>query len=130
MQCRETVQPDHPIELAKGFPNRGFVADVVTGGEDVRGIETNAEPFRFTHVGDDGGEMLEAIAETRALAGRGLERDSGFDFRQAGEDLIERANYFREARGLSRAEMRSGMHEKKRHLELVRADEFFRRRAI
>ena len=74
-------------------------------------------------------ESLRWSAETRSLAGRCLERNPRFDFRQAGEDLIERANYFREARGLSRAEMRSGMHDQKRQLELVRAHEFFRKRA-
>jgi len=75
MQCRESIQSDHAVEFAKHFLHSGFAADVVTGGEDVGGVEANTEPFRFAHVFDDRGQMLELVTQTRSLAGRRFERD-------------------------------------------------------
>src|SRR5437868_7388261 len=80
MQSGETVQSNYAIELAKHFPRGRFAANVVTGRENMGGIETNAETFRFPDVGHDGAEMLELVSETRSLAGRRLERDFRFHF--------------------------------------------------
>ena len=33
VNCNQTIPADHPIKLAKGFPDRRFSADVKTGGK-------------------------------------------------------------------------------------------------
>ena len=84
MQRGEPLEPDDAIEFGEHLPRRSFGREIVAGLEDVRGIETDAEPFRLAHVLDDVRDLLEAVAETRALAGGRLERDLAFSIlRQA-----------------------------------------------
>src|SRR3954454_17452649 len=80
MHSGQSIQSDHTIELTEHFLHTLVAANVVARLEDVRGIEANAEPLRFPDILDNSGEMLEAIAETRSLAGRRFQRDLGFDF--------------------------------------------------
>ena len=103
--------------------------EIVAGGVDVRGVEANAEAFRFAHVVDDVGDLLELVAEARALAGGRLERDLRFHFRQDGVHGVDRADDFVEAGLLARAEMRAGMHDEEWQLELIGACQFFGERA-
>ena len=63
MNRGQTVETNHAIEFAKRFLDLDFAADVVAGRENVRGIKTNAETFRFAHMVNDVGEVLEPMAE-------------------------------------------------------------------
>ncbi len=89
MQRHEMFQPDRAIEFRKHLARRSLGREVVTGRENVRGIEANAEALRFAHVGDDVGDMLESIAKTRALAGGRFERDLRFRLRQDGVHRVD-----------------------------------------
>src|SRR5205085_6008031 len=129
MQDRKSIQSDHAIEFAKCFFRRRLAADVITGLEDMGGIETDTKPLRLAHVLDDRREMFELVAEARALAGGGLERYLRFHFRNHGPDRIQRRDDFFQTRLLARAEMRTGMHNEKRQLELIGAHQFLRERA-
>ena len=60
----ETVESDYAIEFAKCFLDPGFTPDVVAGGENVCGVETNTKALRFAHVLDDVTDLLEAMTKT------------------------------------------------------------------
>src|SRR6266700_7130558 len=59
MHCNETIPTDEAIKFAKCFSNRRFIADVVTRGENMRGIETNTQALWLAHAADDVSEVLE-----------------------------------------------------------------------
>src|SRR5207249_5215669 len=59
MHCNQTIAADEAIKFAKCFSTRRFVADVVTRGENMRGIETNTQPLRPAYAADDVSEVLE-----------------------------------------------------------------------
>src|SRR5205085_6862414 len=117
MQGRKSIQSDHAIEFAKRFLHSRFAADVVTSLEDVGGVEADTKPLQLAHVLDDRGEMLELVAETRSLAGGGLERDLRFHFWYHGPDCIQRRDDFFQAGFFAGAKVRAGMHDEKRPLE-------------
>src|SRR5262249_18015401 len=108
---------------------RCFSGDVVTGGVDVCRVEANAKPLGFAHVLNDVSELFEAMTETRALAGRGLERDLRFQFPFFSKHGIDRQDSLFETGFFAGAEMRAGMKNQKRQLELIGADEFLRKGA-
>jgi hypothetical protein len=113
MNCGQTIVANDVIEFAKCFPYRGLAANVVAGGENVRGVKANTEPFGFAHIINDMSEMFETIAETRSLTRGRLQCDFGFHFRNRSEHAIDRLHDFRQARFLARAKMRPRMqHEK------------------
>src|SRR5215470_2807642 len=60
---------DDASELMKCFAYSRFVADVVTRCEQVRCVEAHSQPLRFPHVANNVRQLLEAIADARALAG-------------------------------------------------------------
>ena len=64
MNRDEAIEPNQAIELAKSLLNSGFGADVVTGGEDVRGIETDAKALRLVNIRDDVRNLFEMVTET------------------------------------------------------------------
>ena len=90
MNRGQSIAADDAIELAKCFFDACFAANVITRSEDVRRIETNAQPFRFAHVCNNVSEMFKPIAETRTLAGGSFERDFRFHFWNRSEDDINR----------------------------------------
>ena len=124
MKRDETIQSDDAIELAKRFL-ASFAADVVTGGKNMRGIETNTEPFRLADIGNDVGEMFEAMAEARTLAGGRFERDARFHFRNPAKTRSIDCDDSRQAGFFARAEMRAWMQNQKRQFELIGANQFF-----
>ena len=95
----------------------------------MRGVEADAKPFRFAHVLDDCGNLLEAIAKAWALTSRRLERDLRFRLRQNAVNRVNRIDDSGEPRFLAGTEMRAWMEHEKRQLELIRPNEFFRERA-
>ena len=125
----ETVESDYAIEFAKCFLDPGFTPDVVTGGENVRGVETNTKSLRLAHILDDVSDLLESVAQTRALAGGRFDRDARLQFWDFSKHAIDRVDNFFEAGFFTNAEMRAGMKNQKRQLELMRAGELFRQGA-
>ena len=83
------------------------------------GIKTNTEALRLAHVCDDVGDLLETVSETGALAGCGLECDSGLHFWNFSEDAIDRFHDLIQAGLLAGAEVRARMQNQKRKLELI-----------
>src|SRR5206468_10438375 len=63
MHCNQTIAADEAIKFAKCFSNRRFVADVVTRGENMRGIEANTQSLRPAYADDDVGEVLEFVPQ-------------------------------------------------------------------
>src|SRR5207253_2439113 len=65
MNCYQSVPRlrDNSIELAKCLLGRVLRADVVTGSKNVSSIEANADPFGLAHIGNNVGDVLEAMAE-------------------------------------------------------------------
>ena len=71
------------------FRTRAFAADVVTRGEQVGGIETDAQSLRFAHVLHNMREMLKSMTDARTLAGCNLERDFRFHFRNFSKHIVD-----------------------------------------
>ena len=69
----EAVEADDRVELTHGLGVIGGVGERVPGGEDVAGVEADAELGVVIDAVDDVGEMLEAAPQVGALAGRRLE---------------------------------------------------------
>ena len=59
----ETIPADHPIEFTESRVQRRFAADVATRGENVRGVEANAQSLRLAHTADDVCEMFEFTSQ-------------------------------------------------------------------
>ena len=59
----KTIPPNHPIEFAKGLSQRRFIPDVVTGGENVRGVEANTHTLGLADAADDVGKLLEFVSQ-------------------------------------------------------------------
>src|SRR5437016_2440592 len=74
-----------------------FADDVVTGGENVRGVEANTKPLRLARVGDDVSDLFEGVAETRALAGGRFQSDFRFHLPHHAEHGVERRHDLVEA---------------------------------
>ena len=129
MNGSETIESDYAIEFAKRFLSPPFAADVVAGGENVRGVQTNTKALRFAHVLDDARDLLESVAETRALASGCFERDPRFDFRDFSKHAVDRGDDFFESGFFAGAEMRAGMKNQKWKLELIGPSKLFRQSA-
>src|SRR5205807_34813 len=97
MNGGQALETDHAIELTKRFLDRSFSADVVTGSEDVCGVEADANSLGLSHVLDDVGDLLKRATEARTLSGGGLERDPRFDLLNFPENLVDRSGDFLES---------------------------------
>ena len=115
------MQADGAIEMSQGLTRAARRGEIVTGLKDVRGIETNAEPLRRADGSDDLRELLESVTERGALARSGLERDFGFRLWQDGVDRIDGSDNAIEPGFVAGAEVRAGMQNEERKLELVSA---------
>ena len=123
----QAIQANQRDRIRETFVRARFLAaDVVAGGEDMRGIETNTKPFRLAHVVDDVGDLFESLAETRSLTGRRFERDPGFHFRNIREHAVDRFDDLFESGFFAGAEMRARMQNQKRQFKLIGACQFFR----
>lgn len=97
--------------FANTFRVEASVEKIVTRLEDMRRIETNAEPLRLAHVLDDVRELLKLITQARALTRGRLERDPGFRLREQGMDGVDRADDLLQAGFLTGAEMGARMED-------------------
>ena len=119
MNCRQPIATNDAIEFAKGFLHCNVRAEIVTGGKNVSGIEANAEPFGLPHLVKDLRDLFEAMAEARALASRGFERDFCFQLWNHPPDRIDRPGDFLEPGFFAGTEMCAGMHHEKWQLEVI-----------
>src|SRR5207248_8325051 len=121
----EMFEADDAIEVAERFPCRRGGADVVAGGVNVRGIYTNADPFRFANVLYNISDLLEPMTKAGALAGRSFKRDLRSYFWNSPKYAVDRGGNLLETRFFTRAEVGAGVHHKQRKLELVRPNSLF-----
>ncbi len=81
-------------------PHGGFVLSIslqgISGGEDVAGIEADAQAVRILDAVQDGGQVLEPPAEVGSLSGGGLQETGRIDpaglpvdFIQGLDDLLQ-----------------------------------------
>ena len=69
MQCFEIGEADFGVEFGENLVEGGWVAKVVSGSEDVAGVETNSDTGFVLDEGDDVGEVGEGGADYVAGAG-------------------------------------------------------------
>ena len=124
MEGEDLIEADEVVEFTEGGVPTFFGADVVSGGEEMGGVETDAEALGFIDFVEDGGEMIHFVAEATALAGGVFEGDadgrlfcSAKDFVEAGDDLFEAGSF-------ASAEVRAGMHDKEGEADLGREIDF------
>lgn len=60
----ETIATNYAIECQKRSLNGGFAPDIITGGENVRGIETNAKSLGLADVLYNISDLFKAMTET------------------------------------------------------------------
>src|SRR5438045_5343126 len=109
MNRSESIATNDPIEFAKCFLNAGRVPDVVARCEQMRGVYANTKPFPFAHIGNDVGDLFEAVPEAGALTGGRFKRDLRFHFRNFPEHAIDGIHNFLKPSFFARAEVGSGM---------------------
>ena len=111
------LQADHLPDLGdRGVPALGR-ADVVAGGEEVRGVQANTEPLRLLDAPENIGEVADAVSKAGALPGGVLERDSHRRFFRGTKDAIERLGDALHAPVVALAKVRAGMQHEERHAE-------------
>ena len=71
----QSRKPDDPAEGVERLAIAIFRTDVVSRGQQVAGVEADADAWRAAERVDDGGEMFEPVAEVGSLAGRVLQQD-------------------------------------------------------
>ena len=78
MNRGEAIATDDAIEFGEHFLHRDCISHIVTGCENMGGIEANADSFRLSHVRDDERDLFEGVTQTRTLTGGRFQRDLGF----------------------------------------------------
>lgn len=69
MQCFEIGEADFGVEFGKNLIESGWVAEIVSGSEDVAGVETDSDAGFILDEGDYVGEVGERGADYVARAG-------------------------------------------------------------
>lgn len=69
MQCFEIGEADFGVEFGENLVEAGWVAKVVSGCEDMTGVETDSDTGFVLDEGDDVGEVGECGADHVAGAG-------------------------------------------------------------
>jgi hypothetical protein len=60
----EPLEADGAVEFPKGFSNPDFISDVISSGEQVRGVQAHAQAFRLANIFDDASNLFESVTET------------------------------------------------------------------
>jgi hypothetical protein len=79
MKRLDAIKPDQAIELPHGCVIVLFSCQRVAGGKHVARVKTKTKSFRVIDFPQYGAEVLEAVTERRALAGRCLKKALGRD---------------------------------------------------
>ena len=96
----QPIEADQPLELPEGGRVAAGRADVVAGGEQMAGVEADADPAVAVGLRDDRCELLERGPERRALPGGLLEQNHRLAAAPRAQQLEERRGDEREAIGL------------------------------
>ena len=80
MKGVEVLQSDLSFECLQGLFPRFFGADVITCGEDVAGVDADADGDMLLEFIDQEAEMLKAVAYRRALSRCGLDEKTCVPF--------------------------------------------------
>src|SRR5256884_7106719 len=90
MERHDPSPADGRLALAHGAPVARLGAEVVAGGEQMAGIQADAEPLGPSRALHERGQLAERAADRVAGAGGVLERDLDAIARGARERLVER----------------------------------------
>ena len=85
----QAPEADLALESSHGFGIGRARAQIVAGGEHVARVQADAQALRTPHLGQDGGDLLESVADRRPLAGHGLDGDARPAGRQPHVDLVD-----------------------------------------
>jgi hypothetical protein len=69
VEHHHTIEAKDSIERLERFAIAGFADDVVAGRDEVAGVQTHTHSRRSVQVVEDGGQVLEAVADSPSLAG-------------------------------------------------------------
>ena len=70
MDRSETIESDFLVKFTECFSNSRLATNVVTGRENMCGIEANAEPLGLADIVHDVREMLKTMAKAGTLPSR------------------------------------------------------------
>src|SRR5215471_6880192 len=73
MKRSNALDADGLIEFAEGAVVTLLRANIIAGGEGVRGVETDTQPIAFLGGVDDLTDLFEAVADIGSLAGGDFE---------------------------------------------------------
>ena len=100
----DPLEADRPVERLPSWPRYSrAVAQRIAGGEDVAGVEADAQPVGVLHAVEDRGQVLESPAERGSLAGRGFQQAVGLDGREVWAWISSSARTMRRSPSVSLA---------------------------
>ena len=124
MKRREQLDADGFIELGKRPLVTFFRANVVTGGEGMFGVETNAQPFVLFRCIHHVADLLEAIAQVGTLAGGDFQRDLDLEAGAGLVNFVQRLGNCLDPFDFTGADMGAGVGDQVRHAENFAAFHF------
>ena len=119
MEEPQPLRADQPIEGAERGSVLRLRMQAIARGEDVAGIETDAEPIRIADHLEDAGQVLELMAEAAPLSRRRLQQDLDAKRWTTGVYLIQRRCHFGKTRLLTAVDVRAGMRHEIAEAELL-----------
>ena len=122
----DLLEADEVVDFLQGCVPTFGRANVVSGGEEMAGVEADGQAFGVLHAIIDRGEMFHAMAQTAPLPCRVLERDAHFGLARGCERFVESCDGALDADLLAGAHVRAGMHHQKRQTEGSREADFLR----
>src|SRR5262249_35167321 len=96
------------------------LANVIAGGKQVTGVQTESQPLRSLNPIINSGQMIQIMAETAPLPGGVLEGNSDHGARSRVEHFVEPRDDLLQCRRLAVTQMRSRMHDQERQPKLRR----------
>src|SRR4029077_12899930 len=113
----------------KGPSNSIASLQVVTGSEEMSGVDAHTETLGIAAATQDECEFLKRPAGRRPLPRGGLQRNPSLDLGHGLEDSIQAGHHLLEPHFNSLAHMGAGMEHKKWKAQALGHDQFFLKRA-
>jgi hypothetical protein len=107
----ELMDVEEGFEFLEGLVEALRGGEVVTGGEEVCGVEADGESLGLFDGVDDFLEVFESPAEGGALSGGDFEAGDGFESWEVVVDLVEGLGDALDAQGFSVAEVSAGVSD-------------------
>ena len=124
----DPLDADRPMEVGERPVIAVGTADVIPGREQMTGIDANTDARRSVQAIDDLGEVLEPVAEIRALTGRVLQQYPGLYVGTFGKELTQGFGDQPETIGLRAAGVRTGVHDEAVQTKRIGAIQFLAQR--